>query len=167
MGMNDFSRLSDNIKIDHVYDADGAYNGTGAGMLAMRDYEGCLVLAVGASVTPVTTHHITGFKVVGNTTAAGAGTDHTIISAVTTDGGTVTALTQADMGTAAPTAITDQTIMALDFRSSDMTEGDKFISVISTSTGTFPVTFIYIRYKAAASLIDMIQATRTAFEKLA
>lgn len=163
MGLSNNARLCDQIKIDHVYDANGAYDGT-ASMIDMTGYDGCLVLVLGAATVPSATHHITGFKVVSNTTAAGAGTDHDIAEAVTTDGGSTKTLTAADMGTAAMTTQGDTGILCLDVRSDQMYAGDSYIGAVTTGTGTFTCHIIYIRYRGNFNYKDMFQATRTAFQ---
>jgi len=160
---SDNSRLVDNIRVDSVYDADGAYDGTAQTMIDMQGWDGCLVLVLPAGTTASATHHVTGFKVVGNTSSTGGGTDNTIATAVTADGGTTTALTAADMGTSAPTTIHNQ-LMALDIRNDQLTSGDRYIAAVTTGTGTYTCVVVYVRYRGHASYKDMIQATRTAFQ---
>jgi hypothetical protein len=163
MALSNNARLCDQIRIDTIYDANGTHDGTTPTMLDMKDYDACCVLVVPAATTADATHHITGFKVVSNTTAAGAGTDHDIAEAVTTDGGTTQTLTQADMGTSAPTTLHSQ-LMALDIRADQMYAGDRYIGAVLAATGTYTCNIVYIRYRGHNNYKDMFQTTRTAFQ---
>lgn len=162
MGLNTNARLCDSIRIDYAYDADGTYDGTAA-MIDMKDYDGCMVLVLGAATTGSATNHVKAFKVVSNTTAAGAGTDHDIAEAVTTDGGTTKTLTVADFGTVAPSTLGSQ-MLCLDVKADQMYAGDRYIGAVTTGTGTFTCVIVYIRYRGNFSFKDMFQATRTAFQ---
>ena len=165
MSLASKARLSDMIKIDYVIDADGTYDGT-PDMIDMKNWDGCLVIVSSGTTTIDNTNHLTGFKVQSNTTAAGAGTDHDIVEAVTTDGGTTQTLTGADMygtATAVATTVSDK-LMALDVRADQMFAGDRFICARTAGTGTFVTHIMYIRYNGAFSYKDMIQVTRTAFQ---
>lgn len=161
MALGNKARLCDQVKFDHVVDVDGTYDGTGT-MVDMRDYDGCCVVVTGGT-TADTTHHLTSVNVISNTTAAGAGTDHIIAEAVTTDGGTTDDLTQADYGISANTTKNDQMIV-LDVRADQMYAGDRFICCSTVGTGTFITNILYIRYNGNFSFKDMFQATRTAFQ---
>lgn len=156
------ARLCDQVKIDHVYDADGAYDGTAQTMLDMRDFDGCCVLALGGT-TADATHHLTSLNVISNSASDGGGTDHIIAEAVTTDGGTVDDLTQADYGVAANTTVNDQMVL-LDVRADQMVGSDRYIAAVTTGTGTFITHIVYFRYNGNFSFKDMFQATRTAFQ---
>lgn len=156
------ARFVDTHKVNVVSDADGAYDGTPT-MLDMRDYERICCIVATTTTAPDTTHHITSFNLVSNTTAAGAGTDHIIAEAVTTSGGTVDTLTQADMGTAASTTMFDQ-FMALDVGADDMYAGDRYVCAVTTGTGTLPCVFFYFRYNGNFQTDWMVQATQTAFQ---
>lgn len=165
MALGNKARLCDQVRIDHVYDADGAYDGTGQTMLDMRDFDGCCVLLVGGT-TASATHHITGFTIISNSASDGSGTDTVFATAVDTEGGTTTAaaaMTQADYGIAANTTINSQ-MMVLDVRADKMADSDRYIAAVTTSTGTFITHIIYVRYNGNFSFKDMFQATRTAFQ---
>ena len=162
MSLSSNSRLCDNVRIDSVYDTAGDTDLSGV-MVDMKEYDGCLCLILPAATTASDSHLITAFKVVSNTTAAGAGTDQDIAEATTTDGGTTKTLTKADMGVSAPTALHNQ-LLALDVRADQMYAGDRYIRGEATSTGTYTCTFVYIRYRGAHNYKDMIQTTRLAFQ---
>lgn len=158
-------RLSDYVKLDHGYDADGTFDGTTV-MLDMAGYDGCLFIVCGTTVAPGATHFISKIRVVSNTTAAGAGTDHEIAEAVTTDGGTTKTLAAANMGTAAVTTATDQNLVILDVKADQMYAGDQYIGLVTEKGGTgatFPFHWVAIRYRGTAYK-DMFQTTRTAFQ---
>jgi hypothetical protein len=161
--MNSIGMLSEHVRIDHAYDANGAHDGTAFGMLDMNGWDGCLVLVFGLSVASSATNHVTGFKIVSNTTAAGGGTDHDIGEAVTTEGGTTVALTTADMGTAAAYTSANSEFMALDVRQDEMYPGDRYIAAVTTGTGTYPIHIVYLRYRGDAGK-DIIQETRLQFQ---
>ncbi len=162
MGLNSNARLSDQVRVDSVYDPLGDTD-LGAVAIDMKDYDGCLVLLIPTITTASDSHLITGFKIVSNTTAAGAGTDHDIAECVTTDGGTTTTLTKEDMGILAPSALHSQH-MHLDIRADQMYPGDRYIFAVLASTGTYGVAIVYVRYRGHANFKDMIQATRVAFQ---
>lgn len=158
------ARLCDCIYVKSVYDTDGAYDGTAQTMHDMRDWDGCLVLLLPAATTASATHHITGFKIVSNTSSTGGGTDHDIAEAVTTDGGTTKTLAAADVGTSAPTTVHNQ-LLALDIRADQMYAGDRYIAAVTTKTGTYTCVICYIFYRGNYTYKDLIQAgTRTAFQ---
>lgn len=154
------ARFVDTHKVEIITDADGAYDGTGVGR-DMRDYERICVIASPTTTTPTASHLIESFNLISNTTAAGGGTDHIIAEAVTAVGGTTDTLTAADMGTVDGSTLTDQFI-ALDVGADDMYPGDRYISALTTGTGTNPTVFIFIRYNGNFQTDWMIQATRTA-----
>lgn len=158
------ARLSDCVKIDQMYsDGNGNFDGSTV-MLDMKDYDGCMFIIGGTTVAPSATNLITAVRVISNTTAAGAGTDHEIAEAVTTDGGTTKTLLCTDMGTAAVTTATDQNLIVMDVRADQMYAGDRYVGIMLTETGTFPSHTIAIRYRGSFSMKDMFQATRTAFQ---
>ena len=160
------ARLCDSIRIDSVYDADGAHDLSASAMaIDMKDWDGCLVLVQPALTTADATHHITGFKVASSDASDGSnsGTVTDIAEAVTTDGGATKTLTQSDMGISAPTTLHSQ-LMALDIRADQMADGHRYITAITTSTGTYTCNIVYIRYRGSHNYKDMIQATRTAFQ---
>lgn len=166
MTMSTTARIDGQIRVDHVYDADGAYDGTATAMdIDMQGYGACLTLLFGTSVAFSAANLITGFKIVSNSDADGGGTDTDIAEAVTTDGGTTQTLTEANAGTAVNTAVNNQ-LMALDIRASQMPQGDRYVAAViaATTTGALPIHIIYIRYNASHSFKDVIQATRTAFQ---
>lgn len=157
-------RLSDHIRIDHVYDAAGTYDGTTTAMdIDMQGWDGCLVLLFGTGVAADGTHYTAGLKVISNSDSDGGGTDTDIAEAVTTDGGTTKTLTNADYGTAANTTVNSQ-LIALDVRASQMPQGDRYIAAYNDGQGTWPVTIVYIRYNGDHVFKDVIQAIRTAFQ---
>jgi len=162
MTLSNNARLCDQINIKTIYDANGTYD-VAADEVDMKDWDRCCVMVLGAATTADATHHITGFKIVSNTTSAGAGTDHDIVEAVTTDGGTTVALTQADYGIVAPSTLGDQ-VLCLDIRADQMYAGDRYIRAVLAATGTFTCVILYIRYNGSFNYKDMIQATRTAFQ---
>lgn len=145
MGLNNKSKLLEQINIQHLYDADGTHDGTTPTMIDMQGWDGCLVLIFGTVSAPNATDHLLTFKVTGNSDADGGGTDHTIASAVTTDGGSTTTLAIADIGTGAATTL-NSNFYALDIRADQMTAGDRYIGAETTKTGTFEITIAYIRY---------------------
>lgn len=167
MGLSNKARLCDQSKIVHVHDADGAYDGTATVMdVDMQGFDGCHVFIVGAAVAFTGTNHVTGFKIVSNSDSDGGGTDTDIATAVDTEGLSSTAaaaLTQADYGTAVNTTAGDQT-MYLDVRADQMPQGDRYIAAVTTSTGTIPISIIYLRYNGDNHFKDMFNATRTAFQ---
>jgi len=156
------SRLCDNVSIEYVYSVSGTYDGTAA-MVDMRGYDGCMVLVLGTVSALSATDHLTGFKIVSNTTAAGAGTDHDIAEAVTTDGGSTKTLTSADIGAGAFTTKGSR-MLCLDVRNDQMYAGDRYIGAVTAETGTLEIVVIYIKYHGTFSFKDMFQATRTAFQ---
>jgi hypothetical protein len=165
MALGNNARLSDQIRIDSVYDPAGDTDLTTA-MIDMKDYDGCLVLLIPGPTTASGSHLITAFGVVSNTTSAGGGTDHVIADAVTGDGATATTaltLASANMGTAVPTVLHNQ-LMALDIRADQMYAGDRYICAVLESTGTYGVCIVYIRYRGNANYKDMIQGTRLTFQ---
>lgn len=163
MGLSSECKLSETISLYTIYDAGGAYDGTTPTMVDMAGYGGCLVLVLGSSVTASATHGVTGFKIVSNTTAAGAGTDHDIAEAVTTDGGSTITLAAADFGTTAPTTLSQQCLY-LDIKASQMYAGDRYIGAVIAAAGAFPIVIVYIRYNGDYSAKDLLQSTRTAFQ---
>ena len=156
------SRLCDNVKVDYVYSTSGTYDGT-ADMVDMRGYDGCMVLVLGSVSALAATDHLTGFKIISNTTSAGAGTDHDIVEAVTTDAGSTKTLATADFGLGAFTSVNDR-MMCLDVRNDQMYAGDRYIAAVTAETGTLEIVVVYIRYHGTFSFKDMFQATRAAFQ---
>ena len=165
MGLSNAARLCDQVKIDYFIDANGTIDGT-ADMIDMKDYDGCLIIVSSGTTTIDATNYVAHAWVISNTTAAGAGTDHIIAEAVTTDGGTTDTLTGADMygaATAAATSVSDK-LIALDVKADQMYPGDRYICLSSTGAGTFVTHVMYIRYRGAHNFKDMFQGTRTAFQ---
>jgi len=165
MGLSNNARLCDQVKIDYVIDANGTYDGT-PNMLDMRDYDGCMIIVSSGTTTIDATNYVAAVKVISNTTAAGAGTDHEIAEAVTTDGGTTKTLTGANMygtATAAATTVSDKLIV-MDVRADQMYAGDRYICCSTTGGGTLVTHIMYIRYNGHCSFKDMFQTTRTAFQ---
>lgn len=157
-------RLSDHVRIDHVHDIAGAYDGTSGTMdIDMQGWDGCLVLLLGAAVQADATHYSAGFKIVSNSDADGGGTDTDIAEAVTTDGGTTKTLLAADYGTAVNTTANSQ-LIALDVRASQMPQGDRYIAAVNDGQSTWPCTIVYIRYNGDNVFKDVIQATKTAWQ---
>jgi len=154
-------RLSDKIKIDYVYDADGTW--ADATWYDMKDYDGFMAVALGTSVPAEATNFLKTFKIASNSGSTGGGTDHDIAEAVTTDGGSTTTLAAADMGTTPFTTAGDQVVL-LDVGADQMYAGDRYVSVKTTGSGTFPVVFMFIRYNGNYSYKDMFQGTRSAFQ---
>ena len=158
------ARLSETVRMDHVYDANGTYDGTSDDtMLDMLGFDGVLIWAMAAQTVVDASNLITAFKVVSNSASDGSGTDTTLAEIVTTDGGTTTALLAADYGTAVNTTLNSQALY-LDIRADQMADGDRYLGVITTATGTIPTHFVYFRYRGFA-FTDVFQATRTAFQK--
>ena len=165
MSLADNARMCDHVKIDYVIDADGTYDGT-PDMIDMKDFDRCLIVVSSGTTTIDATNHLTGVKIISNTTAAGAGTDHDIVEAVTTDAGSTKTLTGADMygtATAVATTVSDKVIV-LDVRADQMYKGDRFICCTCAGTGTFVTHIMYIRYNGSFQFKDMFQGTRTAFQ---
>ncbi len=158
------ARMSDTVRIDHCYsDGNGNWDGSTV-MLDMKDYDGCMFIIGATTVAPSATNCIAAVRVISNTTAAGAGTDHEIAEAVTTDGGTTKTLVAADMGTAAVTTFTNQNFIVMDVKASQMYAGDRYIGIMLTETGTFPTHTVALRYNGSFNFKDMFQTTRTAFQ---
>lgn len=161
------ARLSDQIKVDYVYDTDGTLAATAHTRLDMRDYDGCLFMIVGADTTIDSNNYIAAFKVQSNTASTGAGSSTTICKAVTTDGGTTTTLTGADMygtTTATVAAAYHDRLLYLDVRADQMGAGHRYLNIVTTKGGTLPIVVIAIRYKGAHNFKDMLQTTRYAFQ---
>ncbi|KKL15349.1 hypothetical protein LCGC14_2506510, partial [marine sediment metagenome] len=72
-------KLLDHVRFDHLYDADGAYDGFAAGAatasIDMKGYDGCLILAFGLDVTASGGNNLSGLIVESNSAADGSGTD--------------------------------------------------------------------------------------------
>lgn len=160
-------RLVDHVKIDHIYDADGDYDGmaqaSASHRIDMKGYDGCLVVVKGLDVQADSTNYLSGFLVESSASTTGTADNITVATAVTTDGGTDASLVAADYGTAVNTTIQDQ-VVALDIKTEQLSAGHRYISVLTTGGGTYPIDIMFIRYNAALTYKDMIQATRTAFQ---
>lgn len=158
---------SDNIKIDYVYDADGTHDGTAITMLDMKGYDGCLCIVTGCGTTIDGTNYVAAFKIVSNSSSTGTGTDHTVAKCVTTDGGTTTTLTGADMygaATATAAAGVHDRFLALDIKTDQLTAGDRYVAAVTTKGGTLPINILYVRYKGDFNYKDMAWATRYNFQ---
>lgn len=164
MALGTKARLNDATRIDHVYDADGTYDGTATAMdIDMQGFDSCLVTLYGTSVTADGSNFVSGFKITSNSESDGSGTDTDIAETTTTEGGTTIVLAAADYGTAVNTAVNSQALH-LDIRADQMPQDDRYIAAVVAATGTYPIHIVYQRYNADHSFKDMYQATRTAFQ---
>lgn len=156
------ARLCDQTKWTYIYDANGTHDGTTPTMIDMAGWDRCCVMVLGAGTTASATNLVTGFKIVSNTTSAGAGTDHDIAEAITTETGTTKTLTCADFGVVAPTTLGSQ-MLCLDIGADQMYAGDRYVGAVLAATGTFTCTIVYVQYNGT-SFKDVFQTTRTAFQ---
>lgn len=164
MGLGTKARLIDQIRVDHIYDADGTYDGTAGAMdIDMQGWDGCLVMVFGQVSVADGTDHLVAFKVISNSASDGTGTDTDLADAVTTDGGTTTTLTEVNYGTVAPTTLNSQ-FYALDIRADQMPQGDRYIGASTTKAGTFEIDIVYIRYNGDHAFKGVQQATQVQFQ---
>ena len=89
--------------------------------------------------------NLTVFRLLSNTLAAGTGTDNVV----------KTLTTPANINAANETAL-------LEWRASDITDGDKFLTADLNSAGAVPVQLTFINFRSRYATVSLTTATETA-----
>jgi len=149
------NKLSENYKVLIYYEddasagvqlpADGqaATANVAAGWIDFRDYEKGLAIVMtiaGAQALSV-------FRVLSNTSAAGAGTDHVVTGTTLTTPGNVDAALETAM---------------LEWTASDITDGDRYITADLNQAGADPLVLVYLLENRRDKHTGITTATETA-----
>lgn len=124
------NRISQHIDVDTFYDADfsGAEKlpADGTGWIDMSTWDGCVVIIYNISGSS----YLSLFKIIGNSSSSGGSTDHDV----------VTLTNPTNINVAGETAM-------LEFLSSQMTDGDRYITASINSDSAEPCTVTFIRWR--------------------
>jgi len=149
------NKLSENYKVLIYYEddasagvqlpADGqaATDNVAAGWIDFRDYEkGLALLTTIAGAQALST-----FRILSNTSAAGAGTDHVVTGTTLTTPGNVDAALETAM---------------LEWTASDITDGDRYITADLNQAGADPLVLVYLLENRRDKHTGITTATETA-----
>ena len=148
------NKISENYKVLIYYeddgsagvqlpaDAQGATDNCPAGWIDFRDYEKGMAIyfTIGGA------NACSQFRIVSNTTSAGAGTDHAVT------GTTIT--TPANIDTALETAMVEWT-------ASDITNGDRYITADLNKAGADPCIVVFVLENRRRKVTGLTAATET------